>query len=341
MKAAPAAAARSGERPAAFTFKLLALFAALGLTILLAVGLGSIPITPAETLTALWKGVSGQELAGSDVIVWQLRLPRVVLGLLVGASLAVCGGAFQGLFRNPLADPYLMGVASGAYLGVTVAIVLGLSGALMPLSAMGAALLSVLVTLVLARQGNTFPTTRLILSGVVVGSVLTAVSTYLLLSGQDRIRQVFTSTLGNLAYGGWAEIRTVALYEFFALGVLLLLSRALNTLSLGDATARSLGVPVERLRLLAIVAASVATAVAVSYAGIIGFVGLITPHVVRRLWGSDHRVLLPVSALAGGTLLVLADLLARTLTRPAELPVGIVTTLLGGPFFLYLLRRTR
>lgn len=327
-------------RRAPLALKTLVLLGLLAAAVLLAVGLGSVAISPGETLGALWKGLSGQELAGRDVIVWQLRLPRVVLGLLVGASLGMCGGAFQGLFRNPLADPYLMGVASGAYLGVTLAIVLGLSGALLPPLAMLSALLSVLVTLALARSGRTFPTARLILAGVVVGSVLTAISTYLLLSGEDRIRQVFSSTLGNLAFGGWREIRTVALYEALALGVLLLLARPLNTLALGDATARSLGVPVERLRLLAILAASVATAVAVSYAGIIGFVGLITPHVVRKLWGGDHRVLLPLSALAGAALLVLADLLARTLVRPGELPVGVVTTLLGGPFFLYLLRRS-
>lgn len=332
------ASRRAGRRGLAL--KTGALLGLLALTVLLAVGLGSVPITPAQTLRAVWQGISGQPLAGAGVIVWQLRLPRVVLGVLVGASLAVCGGAYQGVFRNPLADPYLMGVASGAYLGVTLAIVGGLAGALMPLAAMTSALLSVLATLALARQGRTLPTARLILAGVVVGSVLTALSTFLLLSGQDRIRQVFTSTLGNLAFGSWPDIRTVLAYELPALGALLLLGRALNTLALGDATARSLGVPVERLRLLVIVASSVATAVAVSYAGIIGFVGLITPHLVRRLWGADHRVLLPVSAVAGATLLVLADLLARTLTRPAELPVGVVTTLLGGPFFLFLLRRT-
>ena len=335
----PSAIAAPGRRTVAVKTALL--FTLCLTSVLLAVGLGSVTIPPTETLAALWRGAHGETLSGNDVIIWQLRLPRVVLGFLVGAGLAVCGGAFQGLFRNPLADPYLMGVASGAYLGVTLAIVAGFTAAFTPLVAMTGAFASVLVTLALARQGRAFPTTRLILAGVVVGSVLTAISTYLMLSGEDRIRQVFTTTLGNLAFGGWPEIRRVATYELFGVGLLLLLARALNTLQLGDATARSLGVPVERVRFLTILAASVATAACVSYAGIIGFIGLITPHIVRRLWGADHRVLLPVSAIAGGTLLVLADLLARTLTRPAELPVGIVTTLLGGPFFLYLLRRTK
>lgn len=337
-EAASAPAPPSTRRLAGRTLLLLVLLA---VTVLLAVGLGSVNVTPAQTVTALWHGVTGQALEGTDVIVWQLRLPRVVLGLLVGASLAVCGGAFQGLFRNPLADPYLMGVASGAYLGVTVAVVLGLTAAFTPLVAMAGAFLSVTVVLALARQGRAFPPTRLILAGVVVGSVVTAISTYLMLQGEERIRQVFTSTLGNLAFGGWPEIRRVAAYATLGAGALLLLARPMNTLQLGDATARSLGVPVERLRLIAILAGTVATAAAVSYAGIIGFVGLITPHIVRKLWGADFRVLLPVSAVAGGVLLVLADLLARTLIRPGELPVGVVTTLLGGPFFLYLLRRSR
>ncbi|MGI8748175.1 MAG: FecCD family ABC transporter permease, partial [Deinococcus sp.] len=310
----------------------------LGLVIgaaLLGCGLGAVPVPPAQTLRAVWHGLTGAPLPGSEVIVWQLRFPRVALGLLVGAALGVCGAAYQGVFRNPLADPYLMGVASGAALGATLSLTLGWPPALTPLCAMMGALLSVLLALTLARRGREFPPTRLILSGVVVGSLMTAVSTYLLLRGEDRIRQVFSYTLGNLAFGGWAQLRVVLPYALSGGGLLLLLARPLNTLALGDLTARSLGLPVEQLRLTVIVAASLATAAAVSYAGIIGFVGLVTPHVVRRLWGQDHRLLLPLSAVAGGGLLVLSDLLARTLVRPAELPVGVVTTLLGGPFFLY------
>ncbi len=310
------------------------------LAVLLAVGLGSVNIAPGETLLAVWHGLSGQALSGNEVIVWQLRFPRVALGLLVGASLALCGGAYQGVFRNPLADPYLMGVASGAGLGATAAVVAGWNTALVPPSAMAGALLSVTLSLTLARVGRSLPPVRLILSGVVVGSIMTAFSTYLLLLTEDRVRQVFSFTLGNLAFGGWTQVLTVLPYAAVGGGLLLLLARALNMLQLGDLTARSLGLPVERLRLSVIVAASMVTAAAVSYEGIIGFAGLVTPHLVRRLWGSDYRVLLPVSALAGGGLLVLSDLLARTLTRPTELPVGVVTTLLGGPFFLYLLRKS-
>ncbi|WP_241191214.1 FecCD family ABC transporter permease [Deinococcus psychrotolerans] len=335
------AAIAVSRRLALVSLPTLLLLAAALVTALLAIGLGSVPISPAETLQAIGHGLNGAELSGNDVIVWQLRLPRVALGFLVGAALAVSGGAFQAVFRNPLADPYLMGVASGAGLGATLVIALGLTTLWLPLFALSGALLSVFIALAIAREGGRLPPARLILAGVVVGSILTAFTTYLLLQSEDRIRQVFAFTLGNLAFAGWPQVGRLLPYVLIGGGVLLLLSKALNTLQLGDLTARSLGLPVERLRLLVIIAASLCTAGAVSYAGIIGFVGLVTPHLVRRLWGADYRVLLPVSAVAGGTLLVLSDLLARTLTRPAELPVGVVTTLLGGPFFLYLLRRQK
>ncbi|ACO45023.1 putative Fe3+-siderophore ABC transporter, permease component [Deinococcus deserti VCD115] len=314
----------------------LALVAGLMLAVVLGTALGSVSIPPAEVLGALWRGLSGQELQGNDVIVWQIRLPRVVMAVVVGAALSVCGGAFQGVFRNPLADPYLLGVASGSALGATIAIVSGWPRTTIPLVALALALLAVSVTLALAREGRRFPPTRLILAGVVVGSVLSATTTFLILRGEDRARQVLAYTLGDLGFSGWADVATVLPYAGVGCGVLILLARALDTLQLGDLTARSLGVPVERLRLLVVVAASMATAGAVAYVGIIGFVGLIVPHVVRLAWGSGHRVLLPVSALMGAVLLVLADLLARTSILSQ---VGIVTTLLGGPFFLYLLRR--
>ncbi|ADV68807.1 FecCD family ABC transporter permease [Deinococcus maricopensis] len=312
------------------------LLVALALTILCAIAFGSVHVPLGDVLRALWHGLNGTPLSGTDVIVWQIRLPRVVMGLLVGASLAVCGGAYQGVFRNPLADPYLIGVASGAALGATVSIVAEWPRALVPVFAMIGAFLSVLVTLALAREGRRFPPNRLILAGVVVGSIASAASSFLILRGEDRARQVLAYTLGDLSFSGWRDILTVLPYAVIGAATLMLLARALNTLALGDLTARSLGVPVERLRLIIVIAASLATAAAVSYVGIIGFVGLIVPHVVRRLWSADHRVLLPVSAVAGATLLVLADLVART-TFLSQ--VGIVTTLIGGPFFLSLLRR--
>ncbi|MFC3860432.1 FecCD family ABC transporter permease [Deinococcus antarcticus] len=304
--------------------------------VVLGTGLGSVNIPPGEVLAALWRGVTGQELASNDVIVWQVRLPRVVMAVLVGAALSVCGGAFQGVFRNPLSDPYLLGVASGSALGATLAITAGWPHAVIPFVAMLAAVAAVMITLTLAREGRRFPPTRLILAGVVVGSVCSAATTALILRGEDRARQVLSYTLGNLSFSSWRDVLTVLPYVGVGCGVLLLLARALDTLQLGDLTARSLGVPVDRLRLIVVVAASLATAGAVAYVGIIGFVGLIVPHIVRLAFGASHRVLLPLSALLGGALLVLADLLART--TPLS-QVGIVTTLLGGPFFLYLLRK--
>ncbi|MBZ9714202.1 FecCD family ABC transporter permease [Deinococcus multiflagellatus] len=308
------------------------------LAVVLGTGLGRVMVPPGEVLVALWRGLSGQELAGNDVIVWQIRLPRVVMGVLVGASLGVCGGAFQGVFRNPLADPYLLGVASGGALGATAVIVGGGPRPLIPAAALLGALGAVMATLALAREGRRLPPTRLVLAGVMVGSVLSALSTALLLRGEDRAREVLAYTLGDLGFSGWREVGAVLPYVGLGAGALLLLARALDTLQLGELTARSLGVPVERLRLLVIGAASVATAGAVAYVGIIGFVGLLVPHVVRLAFGAGHRTLLPLSALLGAALVVLADLLART--TPLS-QVGIVTTLLGGPFFLWLLRRTR
>ncbi|ALW88067.1 FecCD family ABC transporter permease [Deinococcus actinosclerus] len=330
-----AAAPRRGLGVGLGTLLLAALLLA---AVVLGTGLGSVTIPPGEVLGALWRGATRQALEGNDVIVWQIRLPRVVMGALVGASLSVCGGAFQGVFRNPLADPYLLGVASGSALGATVAIVAGWPRALIPVSALLTALVAVACTLSLAREGRRFPPTRLILAGVVVGSVLSAATTALILRGEDRARQVLAYTLGDLGFSGWRDVLTVLPYAALGCGALLLLARALDTLQLGELTARSLGVPVERLRLIAVLAASLATAGAVAYVGVIGFVGLIVPHMIRLAFGPGHRTLLPLSALLGGALLVGADLLART--TPLS-QVGIVTTLLGGPFFLWLLRKER
>jgi iron complex transport system permease protein len=333
---------RSIPPPRRLLPRTLALLAVLLASIVLAVGLGSVFIPPSEVLGALWRGLlslgSGAELSGNDIIVWQIRLPRVVMGLIVGACLSVCGAAFQGVFRNPLADPYLLGVASGGALGATVGIVAGWPRSSIPLSALAFALAAVGTTLALSREGRRFPPTRLILAGVVVGSVLSAFTTFLILRGEDRARQVLAYTLGDLGFSGWRDVVTVLPYAVIGCGVLMALARALDTLQLGDLTARSLGVPVERLRLLVVLAASAATAAAVAYVGIIGFVGLVVPHLVRLVWGAGHRVLLPVSAVAGAALLVLADLLSRTTILSQ---VGVVTTLLGGPFFLWLLARGR
>ncbi|MFN4071473.1 MAG: FecCD family ABC transporter permease [Thermus caldifontis] len=316
------------------------------LALVLGVAMGAVSLPPGEVLQALL-GLK------ENPIVTEMRLPRVLGGMLVGAALAVAGASFQGLFRNPLADPYLMGSAAGAAFAVTLLASLlgGLAPAFaqhaifqsLPLSAtlfgfLGA-LLATLLTLVLA--GGAARTGELVLAGVVVGSVLTGATTYLMMQDADRVRAVFAYTLGNLAFMGWPGVKALALFFLLALPPLLPLGRVLNALQLGEEVAKSLGLPLEGLKLLLLLAASLLVAAAVAQAGIIGFVGLITPHLLRRFLGEDYRLLLPASALGGAALLALADLLARTLTRPAELPVGVVTTLLGGPFFLYLMWRRR
>lgn len=322
--------------------------------VLLAVSNGTLDIALITTVRAVWHGVTGQSLEGLELIVWNIRLPRVVFGALVGASLAACGAAMQGLFRNPLADPYLTGVASGAALGATAAIFAagtqaaafaasivghGEVSSLVPVFAFLGALGGVMLTVWLAGAARQSGTNALILAGVIVGSMLTAITTYIQLHDADRMRAVFSWTLGNLALAGWAEVLAVLPFAITGFVALLALSRALDALQLGEDTAQTLGLKLVWVKLGVVLASSLIAAAAVSFAGIIGFVGLVAPHVMRRLGRPNHRWLIPASALAGASLLVFSDLLARTLTRPAELPVGVVTTLIGGPFFLWLLRR--
>ncbi|GEM83707.1 FecCD family ABC transporter permease [Meiothermus hypogaeus] len=318
----------------------------LGVAGVLGLAVGTVGIPPTEVLEALL-GLR------ENPIITELRLPRVLAAMLVGAALGLSGAAFQGLFRNPLADPYLMGSAAGAAFGVTLAVSAlgGLSGAFaqhavfafLPASATLFGFLGAVgaVALTLLLSGGASRTSDLILAGVVVGSVLVSLTSYLMLQDADRVRAVFAYTLGNLAFVGWSGVGSLAFYLLAAFPVLWLLGRTLNALSLGEETARSLGLPLGWLKLLIIGAVTLLTAAAVAQAGIIGFVGLVAPHILRRLGGGDYRYLLPASALGGAVLLALADLLARTLTAPAELPVGILTTLLGGPFFLYLLWQGR
>jgi iron complex transport system permease protein len=322
----------------------------------ISVGSGALAIDAATTLAALGAGVSGRaaELSGAAAIVWGLRVPRVLMAALVGACLGGSGAAMQGLFRNPLADPYLLGIASGASLGATLALTVSgrLSAAfvdapfvsaapssLVPVAAFLGAVGAVMLTLALARRRGPERTTALLLAGVVVGSVLISLTTYLMLHDADRLRAVISWTLGSLAWSSWPELRAIFPYAVLALGVLYAQARGLDALQLGEDTARTLTPRLGWIRVFVIAAASLATAAAVAFVGVIGFVGLVAPHVARRLGTPDHRTLVPASALAGAVLLVFADLAARTLTRPAELPVGVVTTLLGGPFFLWLLRR--
>ncbi len=353
MMNAPTQPIRTRPRVSRAAFALSGAAAVLVVVMLVAVGNGTLDIAPMTTIRAVWHGATGQPLEGLELIVWNIRLPRVVFGALVGASLAACGAAMQGLFRNPLADPYLTGVASGAALGATVAIfvvgtpaaafaasiVAGGSSSLVPIFAFLGALAGVTLTVWLSGAARQSGTNALILAGVIVGAMLTAITTYIQLRDADRMRAVFSWTLGNLALAGWSEVLTVLPFALIGFVALLALSRALDALQLGEDTAQTLGLKLVWVKLGVVIASSLIAAAAVAFAGIIGFVGLVAPHAMRRLGRPNHRWLIPASALAGASLLVLSDLLARTLTRPAELPVGVVTTLIGGPFFLWLLRR--
>ncbi len=317
----------------------------------MALGSVSLPLSEVARILGhavpfLGQGIATDWPASHEAIVLALRLPRVLLGLVVGASLAVAGGAFQGLFRNPMADPYVIGVSSGAALGASLAIslrfetgILGLGA--VPLAAFVGALVTVYVVYRVARVGKEVPIGNLLLSGVAVGSFLSAMVSLVIVFSRQNANEIVFWLMGSLAGRGFAHVWAALPYLVGGTAVLLYLGRDLNALLLGEEEASHLGIPVERVKLVILAAASLLTAAAVATCGVIGFVGLIVPHVMRLIVGPDHRTLLPVSALAGALLLVGADLAARTLVRPGELPVGVITAVIGAPFFLFLLRRSR
>lgn len=305
---------------------------------------GSVALSPSDVWTALTD--PSRLDPSSAAILLDLRLPRVLLGMLVGASLALVGSSFQGILRNPLADPYIVGTSAGAALGATLAIVLHLPSPLpwlspVPALAFLGALASMLTVYRLARIGNTVPVETFLLAGVVVGSFAGAMVSFLMTIAKEDLPRVVFWLMGSLGQADASRVALVAPYLLAGGLALYLLSPALNLASLGDEAAWSLGVEVERLKVGVIVAGSLVTAAAVSASGLIGFLGLVVPHVARMLVGPDHRVLLPASALGGAAFLVLADTAARTLAAPRELPVGVLTALVGAPFFFWLLHRRR
>ena len=319
-------------------------------TVAFVIGPSSIPATGAliEVIDRLTPGSLDSGLTDSQAsIVWKLRFPRVVLGLLVGSTLAMSGAAYQGTFRNPLADPYLLGAAGGAGLGATIAIVNGWgdgAGVIdaVPAAAFVGTLLAVTATYVVGVLGDRArSTTSLILAGVAVTSFFTAQQTFVQQRSSESIRQVYGWILGSLATGGWSEVALLAPYALVCGLLLVLWARQLDVLSVGDEEATTLGLNVGRTRLFLIIVASLATAAAVSVSGLISFVGIIVPHAVRLLFGATYRVIVPMSILIGAAVLTLCDLLARTLLSPAELPIGSVTAFFGAPFFIIILRTAR
>ena len=324
--------------------------AVLGVSVLLGLALGPTGISVEEVVRVLISHLPGVDAAG-DVpvskqnIVWDVRLPRVLLAGLVGGTLALSGASYQGVFRNPLADPYLIGVATGGALGATIVITSGAAWSwhglsVLPLAAFIGAMASVVIVYAVAGVRDTVATTSLILAGVAVASLTTAITSYLMIKNTTSASAVLSVVLGGFNTATWSELVWVMPYTIIGSAVILAYSRVVNVLALDGEQARFLGVDVDRTNLVLLTASSLAAAAAVSVAGVIGFVGLIVPHAIRLIWGPDNRYLLPMCLLLGAAFMILADILARTVDAPAEIPVGIITALCGVPFFLYLLRRS-
>ena len=284
--------------------------------------------------------------SATETIILEIRLPRVILAGIVGAALAIAGASYQGLFRNPLADPYLIGVAQGASLGAVIGFLLpfdwqGTAFGIIPMLAFTGALVSVAIVYSLARVGKTLPMTTLILAGVALGALWGSIVSYLIITSGEKIHGIIFWLMGSFSLSEWSEVKVVLPYVVVGVVVILLYSRSLNVMQLDEEQAQQLGVNVEKVKIILLAAATLITAAAVSFVGIIGFVGIIIPHAVRLIWGPDYRFLLPLSVLSGAIFLILADLVARTALAPTELPIGVITAICGAPFFLYLLRRRK
>ncbi|KRB61845.1 iron ABC transporter [Rhizobium sp. Root708] len=296
---------------------------------------------------------SGDALNARDrIIIFDIRMPRAILGFLVGGSLAVSGAIMQGLFRNPLADPGLVGVSSGAGFGAVVMIVLGGSIAAplftllgiyaLPIAAFAGGLVTTMLLYRIATSNGQTSVATMLLAGIALGSLAGALTGVLIYMANDQqLRDLTFWGMGSLAGATWAKIAAAGPIILLSFAIMPFMARGLNAITLGEAAAFHMGVPVQRLKNIAIVAVAASTGASVAVSGGIGFVGIVVPHVLRMVIGPDHRFLLPASALLGGSLLIFADVLARTLVAPAELPIGIITAAVGGPFFLWILLRQR
>lgn len=281
-----------------------------------------------------------------QTIIWAIRLPRVLLGVLVGASLSMAGAAFQGMFKNPMADPFVIGISSGAALGATLAIILRASISFIGVSTISifafiGAMITVLIVYNIAKVKNKVPITTLLLSGIAIGQFLTAIMSFLMVVYSNDMSKIIYWTMGSLAGKGWEPMLKISIPVIVSIILLNFFSRDLNIMLTGEESAKSLGINVERTKVYILILGTFMVSMVVSVSGIIGFVGLIIPHIVRIIIGPDHRILLPVSGLVGGIFMIFSDTLARTIISPVEIPVGIITALFGGPFFLYLLKKKK
>jgi iron complex transport system permease protein len=314
------------------------------LVILLSVTMGSVKVPALRSIRILFQSILGLKITGNEterVIILSLRFPRAILAGLVGAGLSVSGATLQALLRNPLADPYILGVSSGAAVGAIVAILMGLSTHSfgLPLASFFGAILTVIVVLYFGRQDGKIHPNTLLLAGVIIGSFLSALIMFFIsVSQKEELHTIIFWLMGDFSFSNVRAILIILPYILLGIFVLFLRSRQLNLILSGEENAVQLGVDVERLKVLSYLFASLITAASVSVCGLIGFVGLIIPHSVRLVFGPDHRLLIPSSALVGASFLIASDTFARTLLAPTELPVGVITAAFGGPFFIYLLR---
>jgi len=315
--------------------------------ILVSVTVGSVKVKPSYSVTILLQSLLGLKRIGTETeqaIILSLRFPRALSAGLVGAGLSVSGAIFQALLRNPLADPYILGVSSGAAVGAIVAILMGLNSLSfgLPLASFIGAFLTILVVFYFGRQDGKIHPNTLLLAGVITSSFLSALIMFFIsISQKEELRTIIFWLMGDFSFSNYQAVGIIFPYILLAFFVLYFRARQFNLILSGEESALQLGVDVERLKLFSYLFASLITAASVSVCGLIGFVGLIIPHSVRLAFGSDHRLLLPSSALVGASFLIASDTLGRTLLAPVELPVGVITATLGGPFFIYLLRTRR
>lgn len=279
----------------------------------------------------------------TENIIWNVRLPRILLGVLVGMSLSIAGVAFQGMFKNPMADPYVIGISSGAALGATLSIVFKFNITILNIPSTSifafiGSLLSVFLVYTLAKVNNKIPINNLLLSGVAIGQFFTAIMSFIMVIFDKDMKKVIYWTMGGLSGKGWKPIKRLGIPLLLSFILMYFYSKDLNILLTGEDTARSLGLDVTKTRRRIILLGSFMTSLVVSVSGVIGFVGLIIPHITRMLFGPDHRILIPAASLIGGIFMIFTDTIARTIISPVEIPVGVITSLFGGPFFIYLLK---
>lgn len=332
-------------------YALAGLLVLLVVVVLLAVSIGStrIPFSttmhilvsklPFFSITPTWSGPI-------ETAILDIRMPRVILAGVAGAALSVAGATYQGLFRNPLADPYLIGVSAGAGLGAVIGFMVpvrweGVGIGIVSIFAFAGGLGAVFIIYRLGRVGKTLPMTTLILAGIALGAFLSAITSFLLITSGEALHGIASWLMGGFSFPAWIEVKIT--FPLVTVGVLCiwLYGRPLNVLQLDEQQAQQLGINVEQVKRILLIVATLITAAAVCVGGIIGFVGIIVPHAVRLIWGPDYRFLLPLSTVCGSIFLILADLLARTILAPTEIPLGIITAFFGAPFFLYLLKQRK